>query len=395
MNQQGSVGMNKSMRPVVAFWVAIGLLLAGIANPRLVQAQAGSSAGDLTVHEWGTFTSIAGRDGRAIEWRPWPEYTPFSDLPGFVERAWGPLKVGLRGTMRMETPVLYFYSQRAQTVSVRVNFSRGLITEWYPRAVNSAQTEAVDAIALYKKHASSGIAWNAVSLEPEQTAAFPRDEADSTNHYYAARQTAAVPLAVKTGDAVQREKFLFYRGVSTSPMPVTAALTSQGLVVREQQSNEIPAMVLFERRGDRVGYRVLHDPHTEAALSAPELTASLESLYGDLEQILEARGLYQDEAHAMLQTWRNSWFEEGSRLLYIVPPGFVDSILPLTITPGPAKTLRVFLGRMELITPATEKAVSTAMAIDDKATLAKYGRFLEPIMQALKEKAPATQRPSQ
>ena len=25
---------------------------------------------DLTVHEWGTFTAIAGTDGRAIEWLP-------------------------------------------------------------------------------------------------------------------------------------------------------------------------------------------------------------------------------------------------------------------------------------------------------------------------------------
>ena len=43
-------------------------------------------------------------------------------------------KQGLRGTIRMETPVLYFYSPRDVTVSARVAFSRGLITEWYPHA---------------------------------------------------------------------------------------------------------------------------------------------------------------------------------------------------------------------------------------------------------------------
>ncbi len=37
--------------------------------------------------------------------------------------------------------------------------------------------------------------------------------------------------------------------------------------------------------------------------------------------MLIAQGLYQDEAQAMLETWRDSWFEEGSRLLYIVPRG--------------------------------------------------------------------------
>src|SRR2546422_8717270 len=42
---------------------------------------------DLTVHEWGTFTAIAGKDGRAAEWLPLgvPRYPPTTDLPQFVE----------------------------------------------------------------------------------------------------------------------------------------------------------------------------------------------------------------------------------------------------------------------------------------------------------------------
>ncbi len=35
----------------------------------------------LTAHEWGTFTSIAGMDGSAVEWSPLSEST---DLPAFV-----------------------------------------------------------------------------------------------------------------------------------------------------------------------------------------------------------------------------------------------------------------------------------------------------------------------
>jgi len=47
----------------------------------------------------------------------------------------------------------------------------------------------------------------------------------------------------------------------------------------------------------------------------------------------------------MVETWRNSWFEEGSRLLYIVPPAFVNKVLPLSIKPAPAQTVRVFVGK--------------------------------------------------
>jgi hypothetical protein len=61
---------------------------------------------DLTVHEWGTFTAIAGKDGRAVEWLPLglPRYPPSTDLPQFVEHINGVnFKLGLRGTIRMES----------------------------------------------------------------------------------------------------------------------------------------------------------------------------------------------------------------------------------------------------------------------------------------------------
>src|ERR1700704_2492882 len=79
----------------------------------------------LTVHEWGTCTSIAGKDGNAVPWSP---LTGSTDLPGFVEhfRNAG-FKRGLRGTVRMETPVLYFYDSREETVSVKVAFASGVI----------------------------------------------------------------------------------------------------------------------------------------------------------------------------------------------------------------------------------------------------------------------------
>ena len=88
----------------------------------------------------------------------------------------------------------------------------------------------------------------------------------------------------------------------------------------------------------------------------------------------------------MLESWKDSWFEEGSRLIYIVPRSFVDGILPLTIEPTPSNIQRVFVGRMELLTPATQKAIETAAVAHDQATLAKYGRFLAPMIEAILRK---------
>jgi hypothetical protein len=142
-------------------------------------------------------------------------------------------------------------------------------------------------------------------------------------------------------------------------------------------------MILFERRGDKLGFRIAESSETESAFDAPELNASMESLKQAVENILIAQGLYRDEAQAMLETWRDSWFEEGSRLLYIVPRGIVDTVLPLTIQPAPAQTVRVFVGRLELVTPATERDVEQALARHDRATLARYNRFLVPILERM------------
>ena len=65
-----------------------------------------------------------------------------------------------------------------------------------------------------------------------------------------------------------------------------------------------------------------------------------------------------------------------------MPRSFIDNVLPLTIDPSPGQTVRVFVGRLELVTPTTALAVKTAMAHNDEATLDKYSRFLDPILQS-------------
>jgi hypothetical protein len=338
----------------------------------------------LTVHEWGTFTSIAGKDGQAVEWSP---LTDSTDLPSFVEHLRTPeFKLGLRGTVRMETPVLYFYDSHDEQVSVKVSFAKGLITEWYPRASRVEPVLNPADWSPFRGNMNGSIAWDAVTVAPSSRAEFPQ-EADSSSHYYAARMTSSTPLLVKTPAGEQQEKFLFYRGVSAFSVPISAKLTNEGKVlVENREEEEIPNTILFERRGEKVGYRIGGAVERQTTLEPAEMTGTVEDLGRELEGMLVAQGLYQDEAHAMVETWRSSWFEEGSRLIYIVPTEFVNRILPLSISPAPAQTARVFVGRMELVTPATERAVESAFGANDRAPLEKYGRFLEPILRTMIER---------
>jgi hypothetical protein len=360
-----------------------------IAGP--AHGRRGQSDPRLAAHEWGTFTSIAGADGQPIEWLP-VQFPGPPELPSFVEHFRNAIgKALLRGTVRMETPVIYFYTAHETSVSVHVSFSKGLITEWYPHATRVQPSTPLPITALYEPHDDGSIAWDSTTVAPNLATDFPRDNAAS--HYYAARETAATPLSVRAPSGDQHEKFLFYRGISTVSLPFSAKVLSSSKIQFDNRTHQpIPALIIFERRGDKLGYHMLTSVQDQAILETPSVTGTFDSLGSDLEDILVSQGLYRDEAHAMLETWRDSWFEEGSRLFYIVPRPYLDSILPLSINPAPAQLVRAFVGRFEIVTPATQQSIEAALASHDRATLKKYGRFLNPIFNIIVENQPDRNR---
>jgi hypothetical protein len=282
----------------------------------------------------------------------------------------------------METPVIYFYATHETSLSVRVSFSKGLITEWYPHASRLQPSTPLSMAALYEPHDDGSITWESITVMPNLAPSFPRENAGSL--YYSARETSATPLSVKGPSGDQHEKFLFYRGVSTVSVPLSAKVLPSGAVQFDNRTGQpIPALIVFERRGDKLGYHIVTSVQDQAILETPSVTGTFDSLRGDVVDILVAQGLYRDEAHAMLETWHDSRFEEGSRLFYIVPRPYLDSLLALSITPAPAQLARVFVGRIELVTPTTEHSIETALAAHDATTLRKYGRFLDPIFNII------------
>src|SRR5215510_14663697 len=159
--------------------LAVGLICLGLLarNLRSIKAQNIVANPSLKVHEWGTFTSVAGKDGIALDWRP---LNGPSDLPKFVHTVddrWRGLrhcaKCDLRGAVRMETPVIYFYSPNELDVSVKVDFPAGKITEWYPQA----------------RSVNTGINWGRLKVVPGSSFNLPVEYASSP--YYAARETDA------------------------------------------------------------------------------------------------------------------------------------------------------------------------------------------------------------
>ncbi|HEY2431741.1 MAG TPA: hypothetical protein VGI12_03635 [Vicinamibacterales bacterium] len=338
------------------------LLFAAIATA-VAAAAVPQTPAPFTVHEWGTFTSVAGADGQAVRWLP--QNGPV-DLPCFVEHNPLQFKGSLSGTVRMETPVLYFYAQQPLETSVRVGFPQGYLSEWYPHATVTTGATGVTT--------NGTIAWPSVQVAPGTAGAYPRESGAS--HYYAARATDASPLLV----AAQPEKFLFYRGVGQFQPPLTAIARDDGSVaVRSTAGAPIGDVIYFERRGGALTFTSRHAASAEVLLARPSLDDASGAPLAELKKILVANGLYPREAQAMVDTWKDSWFEEGARLLYVVPRADVDAILPLSMSPGPAALARVFVGRIELMTPATLRDVKAAVTSRDRRMLTRYGRFLLPI----------------
>ena len=264
----------------------------------------------------------------------------------------------------METPVLYFYASREATASVKVRFPKGVITEWYPSAAMGTSNDMME--------------WREVRISPAAAPDFPVESGRS--HYYAARETDAVPLEVGS----QKEKFLFYRGVGTFSVPISVKmLDGNKIVVKNLGGDAISGAIFFENRGGQRRYALAGALANETVIDFESLNADVPAFEADLERILVEQGLYLAEARAMIETWRDSWFEEGARLFYIVPRRLIDSVLPLDIQPVPAQTVRVFVGRMELIAPAIEDEIKRAIANNDRTALEKYGRFLEPIAKRI------------
>src|SRR5579862_3275283 len=131
----------------------------------LLATDAISQTTNLTVHEWGTFTSVAAEDGSAERW---VSLSPPADLPCFVYHLSAQcIKCGAN-RVRMETPVMYFYAPQALTAFVHVDLPSGLITEWYPQAT---QTSRLQPGMTYG--GDGNIEWKTVQISPGAPEEFP------------------------------------------------------------------------------------------------------------------------------------------------------------------------------------------------------------------------------
>ena len=432
---------------ISAFLVTASVVIALAADPDRSASTASSpkntaasTEDPFIVHEWGTFTSFSGSDGVRLEFRPLVD----EDLPPFVLDRFLQSGVStfskrqIRTRLRMETPVTYFYTERERDVNVRVDFPEGLLTEFYPPVMSMGPDfKYGEQLPIRNSH----LDWGKVHLIPQDFFGVdikdPKRKhliqqrmlgglipnADGQNHYFHARDTDSAIVQVHLDGDPKRpakpagdffEKFLFYRGIGNFKLPLKLTASGNG---RYELVNSGPDAIrsLFLVTADGKELRFAKFDQIGAGktqtLTQSTKPATMNELSEAVVEALVDEELYEKEARAMVKTWESSWFgEKGTRLFYMVPTPITEQLLPLKVEPKPDETIRVLVGRMEIMTPETEKKVLQLVeasfaeriqqiakanaakkpvpAIKLPAKLTELGRLAEPALARIRAIAP-------
>lgn len=372
------------------------------------------------LHEWGTFTTVAGSDGVLLSGLQREE----EPLPAFVHSHFGfengqspspktynalvkshglrSFQPGFKGlgrrpvssiTVKMETPVIYFHSAEAFRAKVAVGFDGGTISQWYPARsggeslpeppptadpeINPVPTEKwrIDFTKPYR----GGIEWDVDVLSPAESRTARVFKPRDTVNWLRARVPEANAVRTISGET---ENYLFYRGIGNfNPGLHTSVSADETLHLKNQTGGDIPYLMVFQQTGCRVSWHARSSglkAGESLDLAESSLTTAADGfpapVYESMKSGLTACGLLESEADAMVQTWWTSYFEtEGLRVFWVLPAATTDRILPLTATPPPSKVVRVLVGRSEVLRPRQETAwLAASRLTDDKAASWKH-----------------------
>lgn len=384
------------MRLTNIFWILVAVCSIG-AVTKIVPAHL--SDNEYIAHEWGTFTSLQASNGiDQIGMHHGDE-----ELPRFVHcplgfnygRCLSLLKPDenspLATTQRMETPVIYFYSNVKRVVDVEVRFPNGVITEWFPKASQYFPKEG------QVTELKNGLMRWKASLSQESV---ELPEAPPENIWHAQRQVDSNFLTASG----QNEKFIFYRGIGKFKVPfhVTSLETGE-LKLQNRSSNSVPSVILLNFEEDKGDFKDLGPLASNQVLTllpkdipqanqGDPASTYIHKISECLHNKLVESGLYPKEAQAMVNTWKRSYFlTPGLRALYILPRAWTDTIVPLVLNPAPKDLVRTFLGRTEIFTAKEESEWTREIRASIQNGIPYYefpfhkmGRFAEPKLWRLK-----------
>ena len=369
------------------------------AGPRGTESFRRSATTQLAIHEWGTFTALQDEQGRAIpgintDDQPLPDFVhrlsqylliPANDLAPIFYK--GAPQCHPDVTMRLETPVVYFYppadAALPMRLSVRASFRGGWLTEYFPNAAADAPGVRQNSFDFGPLNESvrGKLEWGALALGVPSGLTPPLPETDS-GVWLAPRAVRAVQVsAAHSSYSMETERYLFYRGVAhlDAPLRVVRSPSDGQMTVRPQIDERlglkgplnVRAMWLVDVKSDgTVAYRSF--PSVSLSGGADRVLAktagqfrdaefskpNFSSLLAAMQTALVEDGLFEDEARALLKTWQDAYFKSpGMRLFFLVPREWTDAVLHLESS-IPADISRTMVGRIELVSPEQRRLLA-------------------------------------
>ena len=341
-----------------------------------VAAEAQKNDSDaFIIHEWGTFTALMDGSGKqyggvTADDEPVPVFV-HNALPGVLgEPRWKSRASMLPNvTMRLETPIIYAHLPSgvdSLEMSVEVDFPGGWLTEHYPRAELNNPGLVVPTlsnnfqIGKLEKDKTGTLRWPKVIATRSITDQQPGPDR-AYKSWVAGRQVAAANIQVGS----ERERFLFYRGVGSTPSPISIKDAEPGTFSAHAHwladTTTTTGWLVDIRHGKGLAWKpiTLHAQHSAGKetlqYTFPESSYHKDNvllLRKEMLAALQADGLYLDEAEAMLNTWQAAYFEgAGLRIFSLVPQSWTDSALPLRIHPKPDSVVRSMIARLEIVRP--------------------------------------------
>lgn len=386
----------------------------------IVGAALQSEAG-VQVHEWGTFTSLVGSDGKTQNGM----YHEDERLPSFVH-GFGETQAALpeptpnpgrplpppprchgKGcfppdfyranvvTQKMETPVLYFYSDEVSDKRMKVNvrFPEGVITETFPAPTDTSPTRP-DVIA----NGDTTFTVDVLSSFDSERKESLIPSVERGNIYEHARAVGS--NLVRAGN--EHEKFIFYRGLGRF-QPRMKITSLEGAVTFLASKEGLPqaAYLVHVNAAGHANFVKLNLASDAATTVSSAVIEALKNhnggttlgvrdgagFFDEMKNSLVLAGLKDSEARAMLNTWNHGYLKTpGLRVLYVLPSSEVERNLPMTISPAPETLNRVFVGRIEVLLDTEERAIlSDVRNYRDKFQVQSLGRFAEPILRRVRE----------
>lgn len=359
----------------------------------------------LVVHEWGTFTCLQDERGDAIpgintDDEPVPTFVHdisgdlaprLTDLPPVMFKAVPRCHPDV--TMRLETPVVYFYPPESTTqmkVDLSVSFRGGWLTQYYPSAAPSGRDVEKNGRLYFGRigaDSDSSLTWNKLRIGGMETGPQTNDRV-----WLAPREVKAASVMTTDGE---KERYVFYRGVGHMNAPLRVVRDGETLHIRyddakvsNRPGQAIHGLWLVDVRADgTLAFRAI-DPNDRTSADDADLAATpatfkqadyspdgLARVRGKLHAALTTDGLFPDEATAMLNTWEVSYFKRpGLRLFFMTPRPWTESKLPMHLSQS-ADITRVMVGRIEIVTPRQRELLgriaagpaSTAAWVNDAA----------------------------